>query len=80
MKNIVSEELGMTLEQMEDEIVFMREWDNFIRQTMGDDDYDFLCTEFVKMRTAENMKSWGMSDSEIKEFMESMGHNDVIVG
>lgn len=80
MKDIVSEELGMTLEQMEDEIVLMREWDNFIRQTMGDDDYDFLCTEFAKMRTAKDMKSLGMLDSEIKEFMESMGYNDVIVG
>ena len=62
--------LGMTEEQMMAEIEFMREWEKFIKEALGEDHYVMLCQAYARERTAKTLKEIGASDEEIKDIID----------
>ena len=56
-----------TIEQMKFEILFMREWDNYLREQLGEKQYDFLSAGFARTKCYNGLKGIGATDAEAKE-------------
>lgn len=63
-KAIGSEKLGMTLEQMEEEIVFMRGWDKYVCKNVGAKAYSQLAQKYAREKSYEALRRLGASDEE----------------
>ena len=62
--------LGMTEEQMITEIEFMRDWEDFMKEALGEEHYVMLCQAYARKRTENELKSLGASEEEIKDIIE----------
>jgi len=59
-------ELGMTDEQIVNEIQFMRMFDKYLQKKLGEEYYE-LSMEFARMMTSAELKSLGASDEDIEK-------------
>lgn len=60
----MNEKLEMTEEQMVEEILFMRDWDNYLQKHMDEKEYDFLLKGFIRERTCKILTNLGASVEE----------------
>lgn len=59
--------LGMTEEQIVNEIVTMRKWDDFLRRKIAPETYTEYMNEFMRREAEEVLKTLGADDDVIKE-------------
>lgn len=67
---IMSKKLEMSLEQMEQEILFMRAWDKYVAESLGTDQYNFLCHNFALAESSKWIESQGGDSEEFRKMME----------
>jgi len=67
-----SEKLNMTLEEMENEIIFMRCLEKYMIDTLGMEQYDFLVRGLAREIGREKLKELGASDEEIEMISENI--------
>lgn len=70
MKDLFSEKLGMTLEEMEGEIEFMREWDRWMRSKIGAQDYDRLAAAFSREKATTELRKLGATENEAEKICD----------
>ena len=62
-----TEVLGMSEEQIVNEIQFMRMWDKYLQKMLGSEKYNELTTGMARMVTSAELKALGATDEEIEE-------------
>lgn len=71
--------LGMTTEQMEYEIRFMREWDAHLREYIGDEIYQQLANAFTKKKALQVILECSSREEVEKRYAILRGQNDSTV-
>ena len=65
----ISEKLGMTLQQMETEIMFMREFDKYMQENHAEQYMNYIMA-FNKIKVTEELVMLGADEKEIKEICD----------
>ena len=68
----MANKLGMTENQMIEEIEVMRGLEKYLIKTLGTEHYEMLCQGFAKERSAEMLKQLGASEEEIDAITEQV--------
>lgn len=48
------------------------DFETFMRNEIGSETYNDLCTEFAKQRSMNMLRSWGMDEESVEEFGRKM--------
>lgn len=64
--------LGMTEEQMIEEVEFMREWEKYLMKSLGTEHYEMLCQDFARKKSADKLRMLGASEEEIAVISEKI--------
>lgn len=66
-----SPKLGMSLWQMEQEVEFMRQWDTYIKDSIGKVQYDLLSHQFCLEHSCEWLERNGVDSQEFRDAMDA---------
>ena len=67
-----SEKLDMTIEEMEEEILFMRNLELYLQKTLGKEEYDFILHGFAREAAKEKLMNLGASEEVADNIIENM--------
>ena len=70
-EKLFSGELNMTLEEMENEIIGMRRFEEYLMRTLGKEQYDFLVHGFAREVGKEKLMDLGASEEVAEKIMDS---------
>lgn len=63
----------------EELLALLKDWNDFetfLILELGKEQYFGLCKDFAEKKAADMMQKWGMSQSDIDEFLETMRPDD----
>lgn len=67
-----SEKLNMTIEEMEEEILCMRNLEKYMQKTLGEEEYDFIVRGFAREKAKEQLMELGASEEVADNIIENM--------
>ena len=67
-----SERLNMTIEEMEEEILCMRNLEKYMQKTLGEAEYDFIVRGFAREKAKEQLMELGASEEVADNIIENM--------
>lgn len=73
---MVSKRLGMTIEEMEYEIEFMRAWDEYLKRVLGVEHYDMLSHELVLSECCKWLEDKGVDSKPFRDMMDKTRRAD----